>query len=204
MGKDKIRYLLFKDGRWIWRPTSAMRRAGFHTIKLGPGLVIDGERFPSPEDAARATELNQDWDRHRRGLPPVSLRAKYPPGSVGDGYEIRSIRRTTPALPGTGLRGCGDDSATSPFFSLTPTTVVNAASSPVRWPGAPSPPQLYRPAAPSPTTTKGAQKAGCASSSEPWSMSASIERRNASARPTFVSPVIWRTPPVISLTVASE
>jgi hypothetical protein len=93
MGKDKIRYLLYKDGRWIWRPTKTMRRAGFRTIKLGPGLIIDGERVPSPEDAARATALNQDWDRHRRGLPPVSLRAKYPPGSLGVAYERALLLR---------------------------------------------------------------------------------------------------------------
>src|SRR5262245_46064700 len=62
----------------------------------------------------------------------------------------------------------------------------------------------YRPAAPSPTTTNGAQKAGCASSLEPLSMNASMERRIASARPTVVSRDISRTAPVISLTVASE
>src|SRR5262245_43218694 len=40
----------------------------------------------------------------------------------------------------------------------------------------------YRPAAPSPTTTNGAQNAGCASSLEPLSISASMERRMAPAR----------------------
>jgi hypothetical protein len=63
---------------------------------------------------------------------------------------------------------------------------------------------VYRPAAPSPTTTKGAQKAGCASSSEPLSIRASMDRRMASERPTFGSRDISRTAPVISFTVASE
>ena len=62
----------------------------------------------------------------------------------------------------------------------------------------------YRPAAPSPTTTNGAQNAGCASSLEPLSMSASMERRMASDRPTLTSRAISPTAPVISFTVASE
>jgi DNA invertase Pin-like site-specific DNA recombinase len=62
----------------------------------------------------------------------------------------------------------------------------------------------YRSAAPSPTTTNGAQNAGCASWVSPLSMSAIIERRKASARPTFGSRAISRMAAVISLTVASE
>lgn len=64
--------------------------------------------------------------------------------------------------------------------------------------------QSYRAAAPSPTTTNGAQKAGWASSAVPLSSRASIERRSASARPTFGSPAMSRAAVVINLTVASE
>jgi hypothetical protein len=72
VGRDKIRYLLFKKGRWRWRPTRTMREAGFTPVRLGPGLVIDGQRFPGPDDVARATQLNQDWDRYRQGLPRLA------------------------------------------------------------------------------------------------------------------------------------
>jgi hypothetical protein len=34
---------------------------------------VNGENVPSPEDVAEATQLNQDWDRHRHGLPPLWL-----------------------------------------------------------------------------------------------------------------------------------
>src|SRR5262245_22669378 len=61
-----------------------------------------------------------------------------------------------------------------------------------------------RPPAPSPTTTKGAQYAGCASCGSPWSIRISIARRKASARPTLGSRAISRMATVMSLTVASE
>jgi hypothetical protein len=54
LGRDKIRYLPFKKGRWRWRPTKTMREAGFVPVRLDPGLVIDGQRFPAPDDIARA------------------------------------------------------------------------------------------------------------------------------------------------------
>ena len=60
VGHDKIRYLLFKKGRWRWRPTKTMRDAGFRPIGLSRGLIIDGENVPSPEDVTKVTQLNQD------------------------------------------------------------------------------------------------------------------------------------------------
>jgi len=88
MGHDrlKIRYLVFHFGRWVWRPTKAMREAGFGRVRLGPGLVINGKRVPSAQDIAKAMDLNQAWDRHRKGLPPAGPRLGYPIGSIGDGY----------------------------------------------------------------------------------------------------------------------
>jgi hypothetical protein len=89
LGRDKIkiRYLYFHFGRWVWRPTKRMRADGFHRMRLGPGLIVDGKHVPAPTDVARAIELNGEWDRHRRGLPPEGSRLGYPPGSIGDGYH---------------------------------------------------------------------------------------------------------------------
>jgi hypothetical protein len=52
---------------------------------------VDGNNVPSPGDVARAMELNNEWDRHRRGLPPLGPRVGYPTGSIGDGYH-RAMR----------------------------------------------------------------------------------------------------------------
>jgi len=71
VGKDKIRYLLFKRGFWRWRPRRAPAKSGFRDVTLGPGLVVDGKHVPSPDDIRRAALLNQDWDRYRKGLPPL-------------------------------------------------------------------------------------------------------------------------------------
>jgi hypothetical protein len=65
-----------------------MREAGFNPVRLGPGLVIDGERVPGPDDVARAMQLNRDWDRLRQGLPPLAPAGRYPTGS---GFE-RAVR----------------------------------------------------------------------------------------------------------------
>ena len=98
VGKDKIRYLLFKKGRWRWRPSKTMREAGFTPVKLGRGLVIDGQHVPAPDDIARATQLNQDWDRCRQGLPRPQPAGRYPTGSIGDGFDrairLRQLERT--------------------------------------------------------------------------------------------------------------
>jgi hypothetical protein len=86
LGKDKVRFLYFRYGRWRWRTTPAMRSAGFAEIVLSKGEFVDGHNVPAALDIARAMELNKAWDRYRAGLPPEEAR-KYPAGSVGDGYE---------------------------------------------------------------------------------------------------------------------
>jgi hypothetical protein len=91
VGKDKIRYLLFKRGYWRWRPRRAPRESGFRDVVLGPGLVVDSAHVPAPDDVKRAVLLNQDWDRYRKGLPTLQSSGRYPAGSVGDGFE-RAIR----------------------------------------------------------------------------------------------------------------
>lgn len=98
MGTDKTRYLVFLNGRWRWRPTRTMRAAGFRMINLGAGTEIDGRRVPSVDDRTRATQLNEDWDRHRRGLPAKAVAShRYPPGSIGDAYhramQLRAAER---------------------------------------------------------------------------------------------------------------
>lgn len=95
MGKDNIRYMLFLQGRWRWRPTKTMKRAGFKMIVLGTGVVVNGKNLPTAEEKARALELNAAWDRHRMGLPPAEgatiTTRRYPPGSIGEGY-LRAIK----------------------------------------------------------------------------------------------------------------
>jgi hypothetical protein len=86
MGIDRIRYLVFVSGRWRWRPTKTMRDAGFRLVNLSKGVVVNGENLPAPDDKNRALELNEAWDRHRRGLDPPAPKPKYPPGSLGDSY----------------------------------------------------------------------------------------------------------------------
>jgi hypothetical protein len=85
MGTDNIRYFLFLCGRWRWRPTKAMREAGFKLVTMGSGTIVDGRRVPSLEDKARAITLNEDSDRHRRGLPARVVEERtFPSGSVGE------------------------------------------------------------------------------------------------------------------------
>ena len=92
MSNDRIRYLVFINGRWRWRPTKTMRAVGFRLINLGPGTVVNGRKVPSVEDKTRAMRLNEDWDRCRRGLPARAVAEHaYPPGSVGDAYH-RAMR----------------------------------------------------------------------------------------------------------------
>jgi len=76
VGKDKIRYLLFKRGFWRWRPSRAPPESGFLDVTLSSGLVVDGKHVPSPDDIRRAALLNQDWDRYRKGLPPLRSNAR--------------------------------------------------------------------------------------------------------------------------------
>jgi hypothetical protein len=98
VGHDKIRHLVYSKGGWRWQPTTKMRRAGFHNVKLSKGgPELDTNRFPaaSREDKLKAVELNSEWDAVRKGLPaPRKLVEKplavYPQGSVGDGF-MRSM-----------------------------------------------------------------------------------------------------------------
>jgi hypothetical protein len=90
MGSDKKvrpRYRVFKRGHWVWVPVRRMRKAGFDPVHLGAGYEVDGVRYMSAVDIDRARALNTEWDRYRRGLPPLEPRPKYPSDSVGDGYE---------------------------------------------------------------------------------------------------------------------
>jgi integrase len=93
----KIRHLIFHGRRWVWRPTKRMREEGFRRVRLSPGLIINGEQTPAPDDIARANALNNEWDQYRRGLLPVGPRPAYPAGSVGEGYlralAIRAAER---------------------------------------------------------------------------------------------------------------
>jgi hypothetical protein len=100
MGPDKIRYFLFLEGRWRWRPTKAMRAAGFKMVSMGrggAGLEANGNPKPSVEDCKRAIELNAQWDAVRLGTPLEVLQKAqgplYPPGSVGHGYERAMVLR---------------------------------------------------------------------------------------------------------------
>jgi hypothetical protein len=93
MGSDQIRYFLYINGRWRWRPTKTMRDLGFRLVTMGrggPGLNPEGEPDPSIEDQKRALALNAQWDRVRTGQaepPSIEKIRQYPAGSVGDGYK---------------------------------------------------------------------------------------------------------------------
>jgi hypothetical protein len=93
VGKDKIRYFLFLNGRWRWRPTAAMRAHGFGLVTLGaggPGLDGEGQPEASLADQQRAIELNHAWDQVRSGqrlAPARTTLVRYPERSVGDGYQ---------------------------------------------------------------------------------------------------------------------
>lgn len=92
VGKDKIRYLVYINGRWRWRPTKAMRDRGFAIVTLGRGgplLEANGHPAPSTADQQRAIELNRAWDQVRTNqvsAPPHPAK-RYPEGSVGHAYE---------------------------------------------------------------------------------------------------------------------
>jgi hypothetical protein len=93
MGRDQIRYFLYINGRWRWRPTKAMRDLGFRLVTMGrggPALTVDGDPAPSVEDQRRAIGLNCEWDCVRTGQaePPSTInRKQYPTGSVGNAYQ---------------------------------------------------------------------------------------------------------------------
>src|SRR5262245_59641236 len=95
MGDDTIRYLLFLNGRWRWRPTAAMRRKGFKLTTFGRELTA--------ADKAHAVALNGEWDRVRRGeSEQPSAEPVYPIGSYGDGYQrVIKLREAERAAKGT-------------------------------------------------------------------------------------------------------
>ena len=112
MGKDAIRYLIFLQGRWRWRPTATMRKAGFRLTTLSPGTLVNGRRVPSADDVARAVQLNAEWDGYRQG-PRGEARRRYPRGSVGDGYEraieLRKAQRAAKGIIWTNEQRSRDD-----------------------------------------------------------------------------------------------
>ena len=93
VGRDRLRYFLYINGRWRWRPTKAMKAYGFGLVTMGrggPHLDADGNPGPSVEDKNRANELNDAWDKVRRGevsAPGKTALVFYPEGSVGRGYQ---------------------------------------------------------------------------------------------------------------------
>src|SRR5262249_31188448 len=89
VGHDKTpRYLIVHRGRSFWRPNcKRMIADGFRRVPLGPAVLVDGKLVPSPADVARATELNQQWDRHRHGLGAIGPRLRYRHGSIAEGYH---------------------------------------------------------------------------------------------------------------------
>lgn len=93
LGKDKIRYFLYLNGRWRWRPSKAMRACGFGLVTMGrggPGKDAEGNPAASIEDQRRAIELNRARDRVRSGqqsAPARTTLVTYPEGSVGRGYQ---------------------------------------------------------------------------------------------------------------------
>ncbi|TAI67638.1 hypothetical protein CWO89_02135 [Bradyrhizobium sp. Leo170] len=118
MGKDKIRYFLYLEGRWRWRPTKAMRKAGFRMVPMGkggPGRDAEGNPAASKDDLRRAVELNAEWDAHRRGGGPARKidRPSWAEGSVGDGYvramALRKADRTKKGIVWTYEQESRDD-----------------------------------------------------------------------------------------------
>src|SRR5262249_12731495 len=106
MGQDKIRYFLFLEGRWRWRPTKTMRRAGFRIVAMGKGgphLDPDGSPSASIEDKRRAILLKEEWDGYRTGRQPREQadRQQLVPGSVGEAWQrVIALRKAERAAKG--------------------------------------------------------------------------------------------------------
>jgi hypothetical protein len=119
MGKDKIRYFIFINGRWRWRPTKTMRAFGFGLVTMsrgGPGTDAEGNPESSVVDQDRARALNRQWDEVRRGSVPAPARTTlkgYPAGSIGDGYqramELRKAERLAKGITWTKEQESRDD-----------------------------------------------------------------------------------------------
>ena len=108
VGRDRIRYFLFLNGRWRWRPTKAMRAHGFGLVTLdrgGPAIDADGNPEASLADRQRALELNRAWDQVRAGqasVPAKTTLKVYAKGSVGDGYQrAMELRKAARLSEGT-------------------------------------------------------------------------------------------------------
>lgn len=119
LGKDQIRYFLYLNGRWRWRPTKVMRGQGFGLITMsrgGPALDSDGQPEASLADRQRAIGLNDAWDRVRAGgiaMPARTTLKIYPVGSVGDGYQramaLRKAERLQKGVVWTNEQESRDD-----------------------------------------------------------------------------------------------
>lgn len=119
LDKDQIRYFLYLNGRWRWRPTKAMRAQGFGLVTMGrggPGRDANGDPAPSSADQQRAIDLNRAWDKVQSGKtsPPArTTLVTYPPGSVGDGYQramaLRKAERLTKGIVLTKEQESRDD-----------------------------------------------------------------------------------------------
>lgn len=112
MGRDKIRYLIFINGRWRWRPTKAMRDLGFCLTTL----TGTDPAQASIEDQRRAIALNRRWDAVRYGQaepPATAKRELYPKGSVGEAYlramAMRLAERKAKGLTWTKEQESRDD-----------------------------------------------------------------------------------------------
>jgi hypothetical protein len=68
---------------------------------------------PTADDKNRAIELNEAWDRHRRGLEPDGPKPKYPPRSLGDAYlralALREAERRNKGIVWTKEQHSRDD-----------------------------------------------------------------------------------------------
>lgn len=75
--------------------------------------MVEGKRYPDAADIKRAMALNADWDRHRRGLPPLVPQSRYPAGSLGDAYEramrLREAERKAKGITWTKEQHSRDD-----------------------------------------------------------------------------------------------
>jgi hypothetical protein len=104
MGDDRIRYMVKMRGRWRYRPSDTMRALGFQFLTFGPELT--------PADRQRCLDLNEEWDRLRRGLPTRST-DRYPPRSVGDAYlralKLRAAERSAKGIAPTKEQESRDD-----------------------------------------------------------------------------------------------
>jgi hypothetical protein len=119
VGSDQIRYFLYINGRWRWRPTKTMREFGFGLVTMGrggPRQDVDGLPEANLEDRQRAIALNDAWDRVRSGQAPSPARTTlkaYPAGSLGEAYqramEIRKAERLQKGVVWTKEQESRDD-----------------------------------------------------------------------------------------------